>query len=80
MLELLYDINTQVFAVIYNRYAYFLFVHAERMLANSSVAQDTVHDLFTSLWQKRDKINIEVKLKSYLYRAIRNRVLDLFAK
>lgn len=80
LLKLLSDGNTQAFAVIYNRYAPLLFVHAERMLANSSVAQDTVHDLFASLWQKREKLDIEVNLKSYLYRSIRNRVLDLFAK
>lgn len=80
LLELLSDGNTQAFAVIYNRYAPLLFVHAERMLTSSSIAQDTVHDLFTMLWQKRSDINIEVNLKSYLYKAVRNRVLDVFAK
>lgn len=80
LVELLSRGNAEAFEIIYNRYAPLLLVHAERMLANASMAQDVVHDLFTSLWQKREKINIEVNLKSYLYKATRNRVLDLFAQ
>lgn len=80
LVELLSQGNKQAFAVIYDRYAPLLLLHADRMLANAATAQDVVQDLFTSLWQKREKMNIEVNLKSYLYKAIRNRVLDLFAQ
>jgi RNA polymerase sigma-70 factor (ECF subfamily) len=32
------------------------------------------------LWQNREQLDIKVRLSSYLYVAIRNRIIDLYAK
>jgi len=80
LLNLLRDGNAEAFNILYNRYSPILYVHACRMLRDSDLAKDIVHDLFTMLWYRRDDIRIDSSLKSYLYRAVRNRVLDLFAK
>lgn len=80
LLDLLSEGNEQAYIVIYNRYAPLLYIHAGRMLSDTGLAQDVVHDLFAAVWDKREQLNIAVSLKAYLYKSIRNRVLDLFAK
>lgn len=80
LLRLLSEGDEQAYIMIYNRYAPLLYIHAERMLSDTDLAQDVVHDLFAALWDKREQLNIAISLKAYLYKSIRNRVLDLFAK
>lgn len=80
LLGLLSENNEQAYVVIYDRYAPLLYIHAERMLSDADIAQDVVHDLFVALWNKRQQLHIAISLKAYLYKSIRNRVLDILAK
>ncbi|MBD1420812.1 RNA polymerase sigma factor [Sphingobacterium chuzhouense] len=80
LLNLLRVGNVQAFNLLYDRYSPVLYVHACRMLKDVDLAKDVVHDLFAMLWHKKEQLLIDSNLKSYLYRAVRNRVLDLFAK
>lgn len=44
---------------------------------NKSVADDIIQDVFLSIWINRDKIDTQSKyIKSYLYKAVRNRSLN----
>lgn len=72
--------DERAFTEIYNRYKGVLFVHAYRMLENAEEAQDVIQDLFTMLWSRRSEIMITGSLSSYLYAAVKNRILDLMAK
>src|SRR5690606_37959029 len=72
--------DVQAFNLLYDRYSPVLYTHARRMLQDDDLAKDVVHDLFAMLWYKKEDIKIDSSLKSYLYRAVRNKVLDLFAK
>ncbi|RYG34699.1 MAG: hypothetical protein EOO01_32040 [Chitinophagaceae bacterium] len=49
------------------------------MLQDSDEAQDVVHELFASLWSKRESLDINTSLNAYLYSSIRNRILDHIA-
>lgn len=80
LLNLLRVGNVQAFNLLYNRYSPLLYLHARRMLQDVDLAKDVVHDLFTMLWHKKEELDIDSHLKAYLYKAVRNRVLDLFAK
>ncbi|SFH51751.1 RNA polymerase sigma factor [Pedobacter insulae] len=64
------------FTEIYDRYWTVLYLHARKMLRNDQEAEDIVQELFTQLWKKAAEINYTVKLSSYLYRSVRNRILD----
>ncbi len=64
------------FSEIYDRYWTVLFLHARKMLRNEQEAEDIVQELFTQLWKKSAVIDFNVKLSSYLYRAVRNRIMD----
>ena len=52
---------------------------ALQYVKDSDGAQDLVQELFTRLWQDREKTNITTSLKSYLFTAVRNRCLNIIA-
>lgn len=62
------------FAEIYNRYWKLLYLTAFNITRNQEVAQDAVQEVFTSLWQRKQEIEIQ-KLKAYLQQSIRFQVL-----
>jgi RNA polymerase sigma-70 factor (ECF subfamily) len=61
---------------IYQRYHAALYLHVFNKLRNREEARDIVHDLFSGLWQKRERLNIETTLSAYLFSAVRYRVFD----
>ena len=62
---------------IFERYKVLLYKHAYRLSGDEEEANDIISDLFLVLWQKRESLNLQVSLSSYLYGSIRNRVFDL---
>lgn len=64
------------YAQIFDRYWTVLFLHAFQMLKDEEEARDIIQELFATLWQKANTINITTTLSSYLYRSVRNRVFD----
>jgi RNA polymerase sigma-70 factor (ECF subfamily) len=49
---------------------------AEAMLRRRDVAEEVVQDVLLALWQRRDTLVVEESLRSYLFRATRNRSLN----
>lgn len=66
------------FAEIYERYWSVLFLHAKRMMGDDEQARDIVQDVFVGFWHKSAALELSISLSGYLYRAMRNRVLDHF--
>lgn len=80
LMDLVRQHDERAFTEIYNRYKGVLFIHACRMLENAEEAKDVIQDLFTVLWSRRNEILITGSLSSYLYAAVKNRILDQMAK
>lgn len=72
----LQNANEAAFTELYNRYWVVLYVHAVKMTNDEDQARDIVQDIFTVLWKKREVISVNTSLKSYLYKAVRNKVLN----
>ncbi|WP_442591272.1 RNA polymerase sigma factor [Pedobacter sp. AW31-3R] len=70
----------QAYAIIYDRYKFLLYAHAYKKLQDREEARDVVQEVFVSLWNKRDRINVESNLAGYLYTALRHTILNLFAR
>jgi RNA polymerase sigma-70 factor (ECF subfamily) len=51
-----------------------------KYLKNATLAEEIVNDVFLKLWEDGNKITIETSLKSYLYRAVINRSINLLHK
>ncbi len=64
------------FTEIYNRYKGILYQHAYKRLHNQEEVDDIIHDLFTTLWIKRESLVFKTNLSGYLYTAVRNRIFD----
>lgn len=49
---------------------------ANRFLHDTDSSQEIVQDVFINLWQKRDTIDPEKQIRSYLFTSVKNRCLN----
>jgi len=70
LLMKLRDGDQAAFTEIYDRYWKLLYKTAAGILQDTDVAQDIAQNIFVSLWQRRQEVNIQA-LKPYLQQATR---------
>jgi len=80
LLSLLKEGDRKAFAEIYNRYKGLLYIHAFNKVRDEAEAADIVHDLFATLWDRHETLEIIGHLSGYLYTSTRNRIFKLIAK
>ena len=66
------------FSEIYDAYNKKLFGYALTLCKNKAMAEDLIHDVFLSLWNKREAIKTERSLKSLLFISVKNLYIDKF--
>ncbi|NGF56352.1 RNA polymerase sigma-70 factor [Parapedobacter sp. SGR-10] len=71
--------DDRAFAEVYERYWEPLFKQALSMTHDEDMAKDIVQDSFVCLWEKISHTEITKSLRSYLFIAVRSRVLNQFA-
>ena len=71
--------DERAFSELYNRYKRPMVGLALKKLNDEEAVEDLVHDLFVKLWTNRENILINQQFRPYIYRALRNKVLDYFA-
>jgi DNA-directed RNA polymerase specialized sigma24 family protein len=76
LVKLLKEGNALAYSEIYNRYAESLAGFAGSKLYHLEDARDLLHDLFTKLWEDRHTLVVTSNLKSYLFSALRYKVID----
>jgi RNA polymerase sigma-70 factor (family 1) len=74
--HLLCDGNREAFDEIYERYWLKLYMASIKRIKSSDDAKDIVQDLFVSLWMKKETLVINRSLSSYLYMAIKYKVIN----
>lgn len=50
---------------------------ANTFLKDIQASEDVVHDILFKLWENRETIKIEISIEAYLYRAVRNKALNV---
>lgn len=80
LLQLLKAGDKTAFTSIYETYAPSLTGFAAARLTSLEEARDIIHDLFVHIWDERERINITGSLKSFLFTAVRYRVIDHIRK
>lgn len=78
--DLLKSGDRKAFAEIYNRYKFILHHHAWNKIRNKEEAQDTIQEVFSMIWSKRETINIGSNLSGYLYSCVRNHLLNMIVR
>jgi len=61
---------------LFSRYSSRLYRQARRYITDDYVAEELMLDLLFDLWSKRNERNIQGDLSAYLYRAMRNKIVD----
>ena len=67
-------------STIYHSYFKKLYLSAYRLLRDAHVCEDIVQEVFVSLWQKRETLEITHSLSGYLFTATRFQVLTYIRK
>ena len=68
--------NLQAYDILFYRYSSKLYTFSLRYINDEAVAEELVMDVLFYLWQKRHKIDLQGELSSYLFRSIRNAVIN----
>lgn len=68
--------NERVFEETFRKYYQSLCNYANSILKEMDEAEEVVQNLFLSIWEKRSDLEINISLKSYLYRAVHNHCLN----
>ena len=68
--------NERVYETVFRKYYQALCNYACGILKDMDDAEEVVQSIFLKLWEQREGIEINVSLKSYLYRAVHNTCLN----
>jgi len=72
--------DDKAFSVLFDRYFNKLYRYAQKMIADKSVSEEIVMDVMLAIWLKRDQLNGSLSLSAYLYRCVKNRLIDHLRK
>ncbi|MFX1707223.1 RNA polymerase sigma-70 factor [Chitinophaga sp. CC14] len=66
------------FAQIHERYYPLLYNFSLKKNIDPEEIKDMIQEVFIKLWQNRESIQLTTSLRSYLFRSVWNRMMDLF--
>jgi RNA polymerase sigma-70 factor (family 1) len=72
--------DKKVFEIIYKTHYQQLFSIAYRYAGAQEAAEEIVHDVFLTIWNKAEDLKIQHSLKSYLFKAVINTSLNYIKK
>lgn len=67
--------NHQAFKALYERYWEVLWLYVSGT-THPDDAKDIIQDVFVSIWQKRENLQLKRSFRAYLYRATLNKIID----
>lgn len=72
--------DRQAFTELYRRYWEDLFITAAKSLRGQKEAEDVVQDVFLSMWNRRNELNIQGSLAAYLHTSVRYKCIHYIEK
>lgn len=72
--------NERAFEKLYRLYSVRILKKLIRLVKQEDIAVELLQDIFLKLWEKRESLNAEQSLRSYLFRIAENKVTDLFRR
>jgi RNA polymerase sigma-70 factor (ECF subfamily) len=70
------DADTAAFKTLYYRYYDALYQFLYSKCRSAELSKDLIQEVFTRIWQTRERINPEQSIKAYLYRIANNLTID----
>jgi RNA polymerase sigma-70 factor, ECF subfamily len=72
--------DKQAFQLLYDKYWDKLFAAAIIKIHDEEEVNDIVQNLFVTIWIKRKELNINNNVDAYLFRALKNRIINFYKK
>jgi len=76
LLELIRENDDRAFTILYNKYWQLLLNFASHYLSDKATCEEITQELFIQLHKRRYTIRINSSVSSYLYTALRNKILN----
>lgn len=76
MIALLKEGDWLAFNSIFNTFYLQLYFHCRKYISDPEEAKDLLQNVFLRLWERREEIEIEISLKAYLFRCVKNECLN----
>ena len=80
LIELWRDGNEKAYRALFERYFYKLYNYTGKLIADKNVSEEIVMDVMLAVWLKRDRLNTNGSLSAYLYKSVKNRLIDYLRK
>jgi RNA polymerase sigma-70 factor, ECF subfamily len=68
--------NESMFEQLFRKYYQLLCNYGNSILKDLDEAEEVVQSVFMDIWEKKNDLQINISLKSYLYRMVHNRCLN----
>ena len=72
--------DRDAFSLLYSRYWEDLFITSAKALRSQEEAADVVQDVFLSLWNRRNELDIQGSLAAYLHTSVRYKCINYIEK
>lgn len=76
LLQLIIGSNPKGLEILFKTYHRQLWIFANQILKDADAAEDIVQEVFTKIWERRERLQIDTSLKAYLYTATKNTALN----
>nr|WP_315151106.1 RNA polymerase sigma-70 factor [uncultured Flavobacterium sp.] len=72
--------DKQALTELYNEFWQMLFVASFNIIKDKELCEDIIQDIFMNIWNNREKLEINISLKGYLYACARYQVFNQLRK
>jgi RNA polymerase sigma-70 factor (family 1) len=80
LIELWRTGNEKAYRALFDKYFYKLYNYTLKLISDKNVSEEIVMDVMLAVWQKKDMLNTNLSLSAYLYRSVKNRLIDHLRK
>lgn len=78
LIKALMNDDQQAFDSIFRKYYKLLCIEAKGYLRNHHLIEEIVCDVFTRIWNNRKELDINISLREYLIKAVRNNCINYY--
>src|SRR6478735_9563999 len=64
--------DTKAYSELYSQFASPLYSYGMKFTNDVTLVEDSIHDLFCTLWVSRERLSQPSSIKNYLYKSLRN--------
>jgi len=69
--------NIKTFEKVFKEFYHILCSFANKILKDKDKSEEIVQDVFYNIWKKKKDININISLKSYLFKSVQNKCFQI---